>query len=71
MTLSERMRSNLGSIKTSQEVTPINPVQRRITAKLRHIEEIKADRFYSRKDDAAWIAGIRKEIRTLKAELKP
>jgi hypothetical protein len=71
MTLLDRMRSNLGSTRAVviKDEAPINPLQRRIAAKLRHIEEIKADRFYNRKDDASWIAGIRKEIRTLKEEL--
>jgi hypothetical protein len=62
------MRANLGSIRTTKDEGPINPLLRRITAKERHIEEIKADRFYSRKGDADWIKGIRKEIRTLKEE---
>lgn len=69
LTLSQRMRANLGSIKPTIKVeSPTNPFQRRIAAKLAHIDAIKADRFYNRKDDAAWIAGIRKEIRTLKEE---
>lgn len=67
MTLSQRMRANLGSIRTTKEEGPVNPLQRRITAKLRHIDEIKADRFFSR-DDSEWIKGIRKEIRTLREE---
>ncbi len=70
MTLSQRMRANLGSIKTvKDEVATVNPLQRRITAKLAHIDAIKADRFFSR-DDSEWIKGIRKEIRTLKEEYR-
>lgn len=69
MTLLDRMRNRLSSSRptNTEETTPTNPLLRRIAAKERHIQEIKADRFFSR-EDSEWIKGIRKEIRTLKEE---
>ena len=72
--LMTRMRMTIGTLNHPAvqivKERSKTPIERAIEAHERHIAEIKADKRYDKVDDRAWIAEIRKQIKSLKRDLK-